>query len=189
MKLYTYNCKELKFESFLSNKKLIIIITSLIFIFWAGVFLGMFIHYNQKNKLIFENHLNIEEEYPFSEERLINEIQRLDFRFPYIALAQAKLETGNFTSKIFLENNNLWGMREAKSRINLAQGTQYNYAYYDSWEESLFDYSLYYATYLHKFKTEEQLFEFLDNVYAEDSLYVPKLKNFINKYNLKSKFN
>jgi uncharacterized FlgJ-related protein len=94
-------------------------------------------------------------------------------------LAQAKLESGYFKSTIFLENNNMFGMREAKLRANLAKGTNRSHAYYDSWQDSLLDYALYYSTYLHKIKTEGEYFEYLKQNYAEDPSYVQRLKQII----------
>ena len=124
----------------------------------------------------------------FSQNRLVNRIKELNFKFPHIVLAQAMLETGNFESKMFNENNNLFGMKEAKVRLNTAGGTQYGHAYYDSWVESLYDYALYSATYLHKLKSEQEYYEYLSKFYAEDTSYVKRLKEIITKENLKSKF-
>ena len=101
---------------------------------------------------------------------------------------QAKLEAGNFTSKIFNENHNSFGQKEAKVRINLARGTQYGHAYYNSWEESILDYAYWYSTYASKCKTEEQFYQLLDRVYAEDPLYSKKLRAMVEEEELKSKF-
>jgi flagellum-specific peptidoglycan hydrolase FlgJ len=103
-------------------------------------------------------------------------------------LAQAKLESGHFKSTIFLENNNMFGMREAKLRANLAKGTNRAHAYYDSWQDCVLDYALYYSTYLYKIKTEGEYFEYLRQNYAEDPTYVQRLKQIIKKQELKSKF-
>jgi uncharacterized FlgJ-related protein len=124
----------------------------------------------------------------FSQTKLIERIKELNFKFPYIVLAQSKLETGNYTSKMFNENNNLFGMKQATVRLNMAGGTQHGHAYYDSWTESLYDYALYSATYLHKIKTEREYFDYLSQFYAEDTLYVKRLQQIITKENLKSKF-
>ena len=124
----------------------------------------------------------------FSQTKLIERIKELNFKFPYIVLAQSKLETGNYTSKMFNENNNLFGMKQATIRLNMAGGTQHGHAYYDSWTESLYDYALYSATYLHKIKTEREYFDYLSQFYAEDTLYVKRLQQIITKENLKSKF-
>ena len=106
-----------------------------------------------------------------------------------IVYAQAILETNNFKSRIFNENNNLFGMKQAVKRITKARYTQYEHAYYKNWIESLDDYALYSSTYLSSLKTESDYFEYISQYYAEDSQYVTKLKKIIASMNLKSKFN
>ena len=125
----------------------------------------------------------------FSETKLIEKIKQLNFRYPHIILAQAKLESGNFKSTIFLENNNMFGMREAKLRANLAKGTNRNHAYYETWQDCILDYALYYSTYLSDIRTEGEYFEYLRQNYAEDPTYVQRLKQIIKKQELKNKFN
>ncbi len=124
----------------------------------------------------------------FSEDKLVSKLKELNFKFPHIVLAQAKLETANFTSKMFNENNNLFGMKQASQRINTAEGTQHGHAYYDTWLESVYDYALYSSTYLHKIKNERDYFDYLSQSYAEDPNYIKSLQNLIEKENLKSKF-
>ncbi len=124
----------------------------------------------------------------FSQEKLIDEINRLNFRFPHIVLAQSIIETGHFTSTIFMENHNLFGMREPRTRITTAIGTHRGHAYYDSWVESLFDYGFYSSRYLGKLKTEGEYFQYLSRHYAIDKTYVTKLKIIIKKEKLKEKF-
>jgi hypothetical protein len=130
----------------------------------------------------------IQEHNQFSEDKLIDKLKELNVKFPYIAFAQSKLETGNFTSKIFRENNNLFGMREAKQRITTAQGTEHNHAYYHTWYESVLDYSFYQCKYLSNINTEEQYFQYLGQSYAENPSYVSILKDMIIKENLKARF-
>lgn len=124
----------------------------------------------------------------FTEEKLQEEIKRLNFRFPHIVYAQSMLETGSWTSQIYQENHNLFGMKEARIRTNLAEGTNRSHAYYNDWKESVLDYALYYATYLHGLKTEEDYFAYLDNSYAEAQNYVPALKRIISENNLEEMF-
>ena len=124
----------------------------------------------------------------FSEPQLIEKISELNFRFPYIILAQTYQETGHYTSAIFKANHNLFGMKEAALRANLATGTNRGHALYDSWQDSVVDYALYYSTYLYDIKTEGEYFEYLRQNYAEDPTYVERLKLLIKKENLKSKF-
>lgn len=125
----------------------------------------------------------------FSEEKFVEKLKSLNFRFPHIVYAQAKLETGDFKSKMFRENNNLFGMKEATKRINTASGTQNEHAYYETWSESLYDYALYSSTYLSALKSERDYFDYLAQNYAEDTSYVNKLKGLIDRERLKSKFN
>jgi uncharacterized FlgJ-related protein len=138
---------------------------------------------SQEEKLIVIREYN-----DFSEQKLIEKIDQLNFRYPHIILAQAKLESGHFKSTIFLENNNMFGMKEAKLRANLAKGTNRNHAYYDTWQDCIIDYALYYSTYLSDIKTEGEYFEYLKQNYAEDPTYVQRLKQIIKKQDLKSKF-
>lgn len=125
----------------------------------------------------------------FSQKALENKIKSLNFKFPYIVLAQSIQETGNYRSTIFRENHNLFGMKQATIRTNLAKGSNRGHAYYDSWQDSLIDYALYSATYLSDIRTEGEYFEYLRQNYAEDPSYVERLKILIKKRNLKSIFN
>ena len=124
----------------------------------------------------------------FSEEKLIELLIKLKVKFPHIVLAQARLETGKYKSKIFRENHNLFGMKEASRRINTAVGTQYNHAYYEHWRESVYDYAFYQCRYFGSVSSESQYISSLGQSYAEDPNYVQKLKNEISKNNLKKYF-
>jgi hypothetical protein len=126
---------------------------------------------------------------PFSEDKFTEMLKQLNVKFPYIATAQSMLETGDWSSDIFKENNNLFGMKEAKTRVTTSTGTMSGHAYYNHWRESVYDYAFYQSRYLSKLRTEEEYFNYLANNYAEDSLYISKLKNLIIKHNLKERFN
>ena len=144
---------------------------------------------NKAQNLSQEDKLIVIREYnEFSENKLIEKITELNFKYPHIILAQAKLESGHFKSTIFLENNNMFGMKEAKLRANLAKGTNRGHAYYETWQESVIDYALYYSSYLRSINTEGEYFEYLRQNYAEDVTYVQRLKQIIKKEELKSKF-
>ena len=108
--------------------------------------------------------------------------------YPDVAMAQSMLETGYFKSGIFLDNNNLFGMKQATVRVNTASGTQHNHAYYDTWRESVYDYAFYQTRYLSGAKTESEYLYVLGQSYAEDPNYVTKLQNEIKKGNLRSLF-
>ncbi len=186
MKLYKYNINKLKYESV--NYPLVLLKIALVY-FTIFLFLGLTTAPEIEYITDTEKVLIIEEMNQFSEEALIDEIQVLNFKFPHIVLAQSILETGHYESKIFKENNNLFGMKEARVRLNLAGGTQHGHAYYNNWKESVMDYALWYSTYAYKCKTEKQLYKLLDKQYAEASAYVSSLQHIIKINNLKEKFN
>lgn len=117
----------------------------------------------------------------FSEERLRSKLDELNVRFADVAVAQAKLETNTFRSNIFVENNNLFGMKEATMRINLAKGSQHGHAYYDTWEDSVLDYAMWCATYAKHCRSNEQFLSLLNGYYAEDPNYVAKLRRIMSK--------
>ena len=126
------------------------------------------------NKIIIKN------EVEFSESALKNLLLDLNIKFPHIVLAQAKLESGNFKSHIFLENNNMFGMKEAKRRPTTNKGTQNGHAYFENWRDCVIDYAFYQAAYLNDLRTEEQYYQYLAASYAEDSSYVVKVRQMAN---------
>ncbi len=124
----------------------------------------------------------------FSQEALVEEIKKLNIRFPHIVLAQSILETGYWESRIYQENHNLFGMKQARARATTANGTQLGHAYYDDWKESVTDYALYQAAYLNKIRKENQYLRYLDKNYAEAKDYDKKLEAIIERENLKELF-
>jgi uncharacterized FlgJ-related protein len=133
--------------------------------------------------------LNVKQEQnKFDEEKFINLLKELNVKFPHIVMAQALLETGNFKSKVFLQNHNLFGMRQARVRINTAKGTNLNHAYYDTWMESVYDYAFYQCRYMSSASTEQEYYVALDASYAEASQYSGTLKSIVEKRNLKKLF-
>lgn len=132
--------------------------------------------------------LSLEDKNKFTEEEFIQLLKDLNVKFPHIAMAQSIVETGHFKSRIFRENNNLFGMKESVRRVSTAKGTQHNHAYYDSWAESVYDYAFYQCRYLGSISSESDYYQYLSNYYAEDENYVSKVKNTVEKYRLKQKF-
>ena len=180
--LYRYNKEELKFEKAIHVNSLKWVI--------IGLALMSFISVNTMEIKDYEHilEINISGEREFTEDKLVRKLKELNIRYPHIVLAQAKLESNNYSSRIFIDNNNLFGMKEARVRINLAKGTQHKHAYYNTWQESVLDYAFWMSTYGSKCKTEQQYYNLL-NGYAEDANYQAKLKDIINKHQLKNKFN
>jgi flagellum-specific peptidoglycan hydrolase FlgJ len=124
----------------------------------------------------------IEKVTEFSVDELKNTLIRFNIKFPHIVFAQAVLESGEFKSKLFIENNNMFGMKIAKQRPTTAKGSESNYAKYDNWMMSVLDYALFQSAFLRKIKTEEAYYRYLSSNYAEDPGYVSKLKQIAEKY-------
>lgn len=78
----------------------------------------------------------------FSTDSLILYMKKIGVKHIKIALQQAKLETNYFSSPIFIENKNLFGMQLAWSRKHVAIGRKDNYALYSDWKNSVKDYYL-----------------------------------------------
>jgi len=163
MKFYYYN------ESDLSHNKVRVLPIAL-FIIIAGILAYMYgflegrqdqiVHLTPQEKEIIL--LNVSDTTSqFSKDRMVTLIKELNIKYPHIVYAQSLIETGYFNSKIFKENNNLFGMRQARTRVTTAQGTQYNHAYYKSWRESVYDYAFYQCRYLPTIKNDEEYLDYL----------------------------
>jgi len=121
----------------------------------------------------------------FSPEKLKAYILELNIKYPHIVLAQSQLETGGYTSPIFKENHNLFGMKVATQRPTTNKGEESGHAYYDTWRESVVDYAFYQARYLSDIKSEADYLDYLRQSYAEDPKYISKLLDILSKQNNK----
>ena len=100
----------------------------------------------------------------FSSTALKQEINRQNILYTNIVYNQARLETGNFKSQVFKENNNLFGFVGKKGYIK-----------YNSWQESVKAYKQWQT----KYYTHGSYYDFLQKIgYATDTEYVSKLKRF-----------
>lgn len=117
----------------------------------------------------------------FSRAKLKEYILQLNIKFPQVVLAQAELESGHFTSPIFKENHNFFGMKPAKLRPTTNKGENKGHAVFDTWRDCVVDYAFYSATYLNDMKNEAEYLEYLRQNYAEDPNYVSTLKKIIEK--------
>lgn len=137
----------------------------------------------------YEKVILVQEANKFSEDKFVEKLKELNFKYPHIVMGQAILETGGFKSSVFKQNNNLFGMKEATSRLNLCKGTEHGHASYSNWEDSVLDYALWCTSYANKAHSESEYFQILNSLgYAEDGSYVVKLKEVIEKHKLKEKF-
>jgi len=93
--------------------------------------------------------------------------------FGNIAVAVARHETGNYQSKIFKLNNNLFGMRFPVKRDTTAKDEKFNYARYATIENSIEDYTLY-LEYFNYPKTFDSVADYVD--YAKEKGYFSDTK-------------
>jgi len=119
---------------------------------------------------------------PFSEDLLKKVIEYERIRYPDVVLLQAQLETGFYTSDIFNNGKNCFGMKFPKYRPTVSIGTYSGHAQYLHWMDSVIDYKIWQDWYLSKGwnidnKSDKSFYMvFLDCIkYAEDPLYIPKL--------------
>lgn len=120
---------------------------------------------------------------------LYNKIENSGILYADVVFAQAKLESGNFTSNVFLCDNNLFGMKQPKVRKTLSLGkSQQGYASYMTWKLSVEDYKLWQTSVLKnkKIKTQDEYLGYIGRIYAEDGSYVRKIKSMMRQYTKKN---
>jgi flagellum-specific peptidoglycan hydrolase FlgJ len=115
----------------------------------------------------------------FSEQNVYRQLIKIGIAYPDVVLAQAKIETGNFTSKIFRENHNMFGMKLPERRQTTAVGKNRNHAKYTDWIQSVRDYKLWQDQMIHKAPTKRAYLAYLKRNYAEDKNYIKKIKQII----------
>ena len=120
---------------------------------------------------------------PFSEDLLKECLAYEDIKYQDVVLLQSRLETGNYTSDIFLKGNNLFGMKYPSIRPTVATGTYKGHSKYLHWSDSVIDYALWQRWYMSLgYRIGEDVADndfylvFLKCIpYAEDRRYIPKL--------------
>lgn len=92
--------------------------------------------------------------------------------------AQAWHETGGFTSPVFLQNNNLFGMRLPKKRETYATGSNLNHATFKNHYDSIRDYFKRQKSFRIPNVSDSQYMTLTQQSgYAEDKKYIEKWKN------------
>lgn len=117
-----------------------------------------------------------------------NVLDTLGIQCQDVVIAQMCLETGIFSSKIFRENHNPFGMKF--NNRGYADYELHGHAHYPSIIDALYDYRDWQNQMAGNriFKSNEEYLDFLDHLppnrsrrYAEDMLYTDKLRNIIHK--------
>jgi hypothetical protein len=112
-------------------------------------------------------------------EEVLNYMDSVGIQYPEIVWAQAVWETGHFRSKLYVYNNNLFGMRVARSRQHTAIGKRFGYARYVSWQESVLDYKYFQQLFIGKIKSKKDYFRYLDKYYSGSKRYSKSIKKIL----------
>lgn len=91
---------------------------------------------------------------PCYKDSIANFLIELKVKYPHIVLSQSIIESGNYTSKIFLENNNPFGMKLSWNRATTALGIKNGYAYYSNLRDAIIDYAFMQSSYYRGAKSE-----------------------------------
>lgn len=150
-----------------------------IVIFILGILFNViFTKINQSNQVLKKDSIT---ENIGNSDILKDYFQKHHVRFSHIVLAQAILESGNFTSALYKSNKNLFGMKIPAKRYTFAKNWHDygNYANYESIENCILDYKSWQQTNAYDITSEEDYFNLLKTIYAEDPNYISKLKKLI----------
>lgn len=118
-------------------------------------------------------------------ELLYEVINEKNIKHPEVVFAQAVIESGHFKSPLFINKNNLFGMKVPKKRETTAvnKGNK-GYAKYHSWDSSVDDYLLWQQfTLKNKSElTKTQYLSLLGKIYAKDKKYISSLKRVMSEH-------
>ena len=179
--LYTYDKKNLQFKK-LDRKKALMLIGGIFAILAFSTSITPGIRTSKETITIVEHDTVYTQK--FSEENLIRYMKELNIKYPHIVLAQARIESGTYTSNIFKENHNIFGMKKAYQRATTAIGRNRGHAQYDHWTHSVIDYALWQNKYLSRAKNEAEYYQYLGKHYAEAGHYIAALKAKVKKEGL-----
>lgn len=99
-----------------------------------------------------------------SDSAILKELVKQDCVLPPMAVAQARIETGNYVSKVCLRNKNLFGIKYHKCEYVL--GENLNHASYKSFKDNI-------KCYIH---IQNRYLRNIDGRYAEAGNYISVLK-------------
>ena len=102
-----------------------------------------------------------------TDQQVYDELKKYNVKYPQIVLAQAKLETGNYTSTLCKKHGNLFGLKRKGG-----------YAKFNNWQESV---KAYRDWVQYKYKGGDY-YVFLKKIgYASDPKYIIKVKEMVKR--------
>lgn len=138
-------------------------------------FLLFSLQLNSYTKKTYTTHNNLFLSKEFSRENFIEYVvNNSEILYKEITIKQAILETGHLKSKIFQNNNNLFGMKHPKQRETTSLGTKNNHAYYVDWVSSVKDFELWQKDFIQRNNIQDSLsyIKRLNEVYSENLEYI-----------------
>lgn len=143
------------------------------FCLFAGVFL-LFLSVRYVYKSSYESNVDVVEDFedvPLSfSDSVLNFIFELRLEHPYIVYSQALVESSHFRSSVFLENNNMFGMKMPERRPTLAKGIRRGHSFFSNWQECVYDYALFQTAYMRGLSEDEYIAK-LGRSYAKNKEY------------------
>ena len=187
MTTYKYNTDTLLYDKVNTLPKTLKLITISFVSSFLILLICSFNYIREKEKRIItdETTINLITNNSFSKGSFIKEVNSCNFQYPDIIIAQAYIESTYFTSPVFKENNNMFGMRLAKQRLTLSKYDNLNHAIFNTWKDCVKDRLIYEALYLNNL-SKEQYYAYLDKVYARAGgiSYSTLIKQVIKKHKL-----
>lgn len=112
----------------------------------------------------------------FTEDRMISYAKQIGIKYIDVMVAQSRIETGWYSSAIFIEGANLFGMKLAKRRPTTASGEHRKHAKYSNWLRSVEDYKLWQEMVLNKVSSREEYMNYIAKYYAQNPNYLNLIK-------------
>lgn len=137
-------------------------VVSLKFLIIMVLFLAIPMNMNSKGN---EKRIAVKTEYVqhLNDSVVYKKLIEKNVKYPFIVLAQAKIETGNYKSNLCINGNNLFGIKSGK-----------RYAHYNNIDECI---DAYLNKIQYKLRNGENYYKFLKRIgYAENPTYVEKVK-------------
>jgi len=158
------------------NKTYTIILTTLV----IGICMGRFF---RPTELIqsaqASNTLKTEE--TFSKDSVLEYMKELNIKYIEFSYAQVEHETGDFTSNVFKDNHNMFGMKVAEFRPTTAKGWNRKHARYKNWKDSVIDFALLQTRILAKTKNKQEYMAHIQKFYAKDRKYLKKVNKIVER--------
>lgn len=105
------------------------------------------------------------EDIPLTDSAILCELVKQKCVLPNVALAQMRIESGNFKSDICKENKNIAGIRTSKSKYTIGKNRGHNV--YNSYKDCISDY----------IRIQNRYLVNIEGRYAESPTYTKKIKS------------